>query len=127
MARPYKRRKSASFIRNFWMHRWLILAAIILGTLLWFILINNQEVTVHLPFGLGKPTASVGLVVLFSAGAGSVASGVLTALFLTFRRYRHAPADQDDSVAVDLPDDRPPSDYAARTPEGFSDAPWSAR
>lgn len=127
MARPYKRRKSASFIRNFWMHRWLILAAIILGTLLWFILINNQEVTVHLPFGLGKPTASVGLVVLFSAGAGSVVSGVLTALFLTVRRHRHTSSEEAEPIAADLPEDRPPPDYAARTPEGFSDAPWSAR
>lgn len=127
MPRPYKRRKSASFIRNLWFYRWLIVAAIILGTLLWFILINNQEVTVHLPFGLGRPTASIGLVVLFSAGAGALAAVLITALLMTLHRYKRTSPAEPESTVMELPDDRPPSDYAARTPEGFSDAPWSAR
>lgn len=130
MPGPQSRRKPASFIRNLWIYRWLIVAAVVLGTLLWFILINNQQVTVHLPFGLGRPTASIGLVVLFSAGAGALAAVLLTTLMLTLHRYRlAAPPDEPgrEPPSRDLADDRPPSDYAAKTTEGFSDAPWSAR
>ncbi len=127
MAGPYKRRKSASFIRNLWIYRWLIVAAIILGTLLWFILINNQQVTVHLPFGLGHPTSSIGMVVLFSAGAGALAAVLLTALMLTLHRYKLTSPPESEPEVPEVTDDRPPSDYAAKTPEGFSDAPWSAR
>jgi uncharacterized integral membrane protein len=126
MSGPYKRRKSAGLIRNFWVYRWLIFAAIVLGTLLWFILINSQQVTVFLPFGLGRPSASIGLIVLFSAGVGALAAVCLTALFLALHKKDAAERAPEPDVR-ELPDDRPPSDYAAKTPEGFSDAPWSAR
>jgi uncharacterized integral membrane protein len=126
MAAPYKRRKSSSFIRNVWVYRWLIVSAFVLGTLLWFIVANGEQVQVYLPFGLGHPTASIGLIILGSSSAGAVLGGALTFLVMTLRRYR-ASGQLDAPETQNLPDDRPPTDYASKTPEGFSDAPWSAR
>jgi uncharacterized integral membrane protein len=126
MTGPYKRRKSANWIRTLWVYRWLVLVAVLLGTLLWFILNNGQQVTVHFPFGLGQPTASIGTIILASAAAGALAAVLGTVLVLTLHRYRN-PAARQDAPVQDLPDDRPPSDYASKTPEGFSDAPGSAR
>lgn len=128
MAGPYKRRKSSSFIRNVWVYRWLIVSAFVLGTLLWFIVVNGQQVQVSLPFGLGHPAASIGLIILGSSSAGAVVGGLLTFVVMTLRRYRAADRNrQDEPAERDLPEDRPPTDYASKTPEGFSDAPWSAR
>ena len=126
MASPYKRRKSSSFIRNVWVYRWLIVSAFVLGTLLWFMVVNGQQVPVYLPFGLGHPTASIGLIILGSSTAGAILGGLLTFLAMTLRRYRTMDR-QNEPTAQDLPDDRPPTDYASKTTEGFSDAPWSAR
>ncbi len=126
MAGPYKRRKSSSFIRNVWVYRWLLVSAFVLGTLLWFIVVNSQAVQVYLPFGLGHPTASIGLIILGSSTAGAILGGLLTFLAMTLRRFRSIDR-QDGPTEQDLPDDRPPTDYASKTPEGFSDAPWSAR
>jgi uncharacterized integral membrane protein len=117
---------SPSLLRTFWLYRWLFVAALVLGTLLWFILINSQPVTVYLPFGIGRPTASIGLIVLVSAAVGAFLAVVTTAVVLTLRHYRRPVRGVSPEVQV-LPDDRPPPDYAAKTPEGFSDAPWSAR
>ena len=126
MAGPYKRRKSSSFIRNVWVYRWLIVSAFVLGTLLWFMVVNGQQVPVYLPFGLGHPTASIGLIILGSSTAGAVLGGLLTFLVMTLRRYR-AIDRENVPETQDLPDERPPTDYASKTTEGFSDAPWSAR
>jgi uncharacterized integral membrane protein len=121
-----RRRSPPHLLRTLWLSRWLLVAALVLGTLLWFILINSQQVTVYIPFGLGRPTASIGLIVLVSATIGAFVSVVVTAVVLTLHRYR-SPAKSGPSEFQELPDDRPPTDYAAKTPEGFSDAPWSAR
>src|SRR5262249_3493546 len=97
-----------------------------LGTLLWFIMTNGQPVTVHLPFGLGQPSASVGIVVLVSAAVGSVATALIMTLVWAWRRYRYIPKNSREPVQ-DIPDERPPAGYATHTTEGFSDASWSAR
>ncbi len=124
MASPYKRRRSVGVIRNFWIYRWLITAALLLGTLLWFMFTNSQSVTVFLPFGLGSPTAPIGLVVLFSALIGALVAVLLTVLVLTLSHRRSVPVAAAAPAVQELPDDRPPSDYAAKTVEGFPDARW---
>ena len=124
-----KRRSLAELARNFWVYRRLVAAAVVLGVLLWFILINNQPVTVYFPFGLGAPSSSIGAVILVSAAAGGLATALILTIVRAYRRYR-GPRPGDlaaDPRAPDLLDDRPPSDYAAKTPEGFSDAPWKMR
>ncbi len=127
MVGPYKRRKSAGLIRTFWVYRRLIGAAIVLGILLWFVLYNNQQVTIYFPFGLGQPTSSIGIVILLSAATGSLITALVTTIVLAWRHYRIVKADEENEPPQDLPDERPPSDYASKTTEGFSDAPWSAR
>lgn len=126
-AGPYKRRRSTGVLRNFWIYRWLITAALLLGTLLWFMFSNSQTVTVYLPFGLGSPSAPIGLVVLFSALIGALVAVLLTVLVLTLGGRRFASSEPAAPPMQELPEDRPPSDYAARTEEGFSNAPWTAR
>ncbi len=123
MAGPYKRRKSSSFIRNVWVYRWLIVSAFVLGTLLWFMVVNGQQVPVYLPFGLGHPTASIGLIILGSSTAGAVLGGLLTFLVMTLRRYprstvkmrrRHKICRMSDRQRITRP--RRPRDFP--TPRG---------
>jgi len=126
MPSPYRRRKP-SLVRNLWVYRRLVAAAVVLGLLLWFIVINHAPVTVYFPFGLGKMTSSTGVMVLLGAITGSVATGLILTLFLAVRRLKagpHGPADPGDDGAV--PEDRPPTDYAAKTTDGFPGAPWNA-
>lgn len=125
MGDPHFRDRPSHWLRRLWTSRRLIGAAVVVGVLLWFILINSQTVPVHFPFGLGRPEAPIGLIVLLSAGAGSLATVLIMTLVRALGRYR--PAARPSEPATPLPNDRPPSDYAARTPEGFSDARWSAR
>jgi uncharacterized integral membrane protein len=129
MAEPAARPRMPKFLRDLWAARRLVAAAVIIGILLWFIVGNNQPATVYLPFGLGQPSASIGVIVLASALAGSLATVLILTLVLALRRYRgpaRAPAVPPEPHK-DLIDELPPSDYAARTGEGFTDAPWSAR
>jgi uncharacterized integral membrane protein len=127
MISPYKRRRSSSLIRNLWVYRRLVAAAIVLGVMLWFIVINHDAVTVRFPFGLGQLQTSSGIAILLGALAGSVVTALIMTVILAVRRLRSGVG---EGVAVNptaLPEDRPPSDYASKTTEGFSDAPWSAR
>jgi uncharacterized integral membrane protein len=124
MAYEYKRRKP-SLIRNFWVYRWLIGAAVLLGVLLWFIWVNNAQVTVSFPFGLGKLTSTTGVVILLSALVGSLATILVTTVISAIRRLRNTQTPQDQPNATELPADRPPADYAAKTTEGISNAHWS--
>jgi uncharacterized integral membrane protein len=124
MAYQYKRRRP-SIIRNFWVYRRLIGAAVLLGLMLWFIWANNQQVTVAFPFGLGKLTSSLGIVMLLTALVSSVATVLVTTLVLALRRLRTAQAPQDQANPNELIDDRPPPGYAAKTTEGFPNAHWS--
>jgi uncharacterized integral membrane protein len=121
---PYKGRKP-SIVRNFWIYRRLIALAFVLGLMLWFIWANDATVTVAFPFGLGVLTSTTGLVILLSALVGSVVTALAMTLFWTLRRAQGTPAKPDEDVATPLPDDRPPSDYAAKTTEGFPQSRWS--
>lgn len=127
MISPYKRRRSSSLIRNLWIYRRLVAAAIVLGVMLWFIVINHVAVTVRFPFGIGQWPTSSGIAILLGALAGSVATALVMTVVLTVRRLRSGGAEGIMENPGALPDDRPPSDYASKTTEGFSDAPWSAR
>lgn len=127
MSSPYKRRRP-SLIRNFWVYRWMVAAAVVLGLLLGFVFINSAPVTVYFPFGLGQISSTAGVVVLLGALAGSVLTFLVGTVVLALRHYKGAAArPSDEPVASSLPEERPPSDYAAKTTEGFSDAPWSKR
>lgn len=125
MGDPHFRNRPSHWIQRLWMSRRLVAAAVVIGVLLWFILINSQSVKVHFPFGLGNPEAPIGLIVLISAAAGSLATVLIMTLLRALGRYR--PASRPPEPGLPLPSDRPPADYGARTPEGFTDARWSAR
>ncbi len=99
MAYEYKRRRP-SIIRNFWVYRRLIGTAVVLGVMLWFIMVNHEQVTVHFPFGFGTLTSTSGIVMLLSALVGSVATILVTTVILAIRRMRRgqspAGSSQDD-------------------------------
>jgi uncharacterized integral membrane protein len=124
MPYEYKRRRP-SIIRNFWVYRRLIGTAVVLGVMLWFIMVNHEQVTVHFPFGLGTLTSTSGIVMLLSALVGAVAAILVTTVILAIRRVRRSQNPQDRSSSTATTDDRPPVDYAAKTSEGFSNAHWS--
>jgi uncharacterized integral membrane protein len=123
MAFTYKRRR-ASLLRNFWVYRRLVGLAMILGLLLWFIWANGEKVTVAFPFGLGQFTSTTGLVILLSALGGSIVSALAMTLFFALRLRKGIRSD-DEETSTPLPDDRPPTDYAAKTSEGFPEKPWN--
>jgi uncharacterized integral membrane protein len=112
-------------VLNFWIYRRLIALAMILGLLLWFIWANSAAVTVAFPFGLGSLSSTVGLVILLSALFGSLATGLSLTLVFAMKRRRIWGGRADDEDHSPLPDDRPPSDYATKTTEGFSESRWS--
>ncbi len=122
MASPYKRRRP-SLLRNLWVYRKLVILAMVLGLMLWFVWANNTQVTVLFPFGLGKFASSVGLVSLLSAIFGAAVSALATAVLVTLRRRPAWKA--EDNEPGPLPDDRPPPDYAAKTEDGFKESGWS--
>lgn len=126
MSSPYSyKRRRPSIVRNFWVYRRLIALAMVLGLMLWFIWANNAPVTVAFPFGLGSLSSSLGLVILLSALVGAVVSSLTITLIYTVKRrqsLRNRAADDDLS---ELPDDRPPSDYAAKATDGLSNSSWS--
>ena len=126
MGSPYKRRRSAGLARNLWVYRRLVLAAFLAGLLLWFILVNNQAVEVRFPFGLGPMKTSLGMAILLSASAGSVVTVLVATIVMTMRRFRKGPGRDADADPSALPEDRPPSDYAANAKEGFPDSEWPA-
>lgn len=122
MAYQYKRRRP-SIIRNFWIYRRLIGSAAILGVLLWFIWVNDAPVTVAFPFRLGTFGSTVGVIILLSALAGSLITILVMTVFFALRRIRNPHNPPDPREAEDL-DDRPPSDYASKTEDGFPDPKW---
>jgi uncharacterized integral membrane protein len=124
MTSPYKRRRP-SVIRNLFVYRRLIALAMVLGLMLWFIWANNQAVTVAFPFRLGSVSSSLGLVILASALVGSVATALTMTVVYTLKRRKSLRQQSGEDEAVDLGDDRPPADYAAKATEGFSDSHWS--
>jgi uncharacterized integral membrane protein len=116
MSSPYKRRKP-SIVRNFWIYRRLVGLAMVLGLMLWFIWANNAAVTVAFPFGLGKLSSTIGLVILLSALVGSVATALTMTIVYTWRKVQSPAARPADDDYAPLPDDRPPADYAAKASE----------
>jgi uncharacterized integral membrane protein len=126
MATPYKRRRP-SLLRNLWVYRWLILLAFVLGLMLWFVVINADPVTVYFPFHLGQISSRLGLVLLLAGMAGSAVTAVGMTLVLAIRHHRAGTAGPGGIEPRVDDEDRPPADYAAKTKEGFPDAPWSAR
>ena len=60
MASPYKRRRKRSLIRNLWVYRRLVALAVVVGLLLWFVLTNNERVTIAFPFRLGSFQSTTG-------------------------------------------------------------------
>lgn len=122
MASPYKRRRP-SMVRNLWIYRKLVLLAMVLGLLLWFVWANNAAVTVEFPFGLGHLSSTVGFVSLLSALVGAAVTALAMAVVVTFRRLQSARDDGEEPARLD--EDRPPPDYAAKTPDGLSDPKWS--
>jgi len=124
MAYEYKRRRP-SILRNLWVYRRLVLAAILLGVMLWFILANSAPATVEFPFGLGKLTSSVGIVSLMSALIGSVVTILVMTLIFAVRRIRSTQTSPDPPNPNEAAADRPPPDYAAKTADGFPNAHWT--
>src|SRR5271165_3062090 len=127
MAYQYKRRRP-SIIRNLWVYRRLIGAAVLLGLMLWFVWANDAAVTVAFPFRLGQLTSTVGVVILTSAILGSLMTFLTMTVVLAARKIRGS---QGVSIpppasASEPADDRPPPDYAAKTTEGFSNPRWSS-
>ena len=124
MPYEYKRRRP-SIIRNFWVYRRLIGTAVVLGVMLWFIMVNHEQVTVHFPFGLGTLTSTSGIVMLLSALVGSIATILVTTVIFAIRRMRRGQSPQNPPKTTEVAAERPPADYAAKTREGFSNAHWS--
>ena len=129
---PYYKRRRRSLVRNLWVYRRLVALAVILGLILWFVLTNNERVSIAFPFGLGNFQSTTGLVILLSALVGSLATGLaLTVVWAVRYRGRFGP--EDDPVAPTKPagaalggDDLPPSDYAAKTGDGLNRGePWA--
>jgi uncharacterized integral membrane protein len=122
MSSPYYKRRKRSWVRNLWIYRRLVALAALLGVVLWFILINRDPVTVTFPFRLGQIAGTSGIVILFGACAGSLVTLMILAVYLALRHRKDHPEAYDRD---ELSGDRPPSDYASKTGEGFSDAPWT--
>jgi uncharacterized integral membrane protein len=124
MAYQYKRRRP-SLIRNFWVYRRLIGSAVLLGIMVWFIWANDTAVTVAFPFRLGHLSSTLGVVILLSAVFGAVLSFLIMTVVMAVRKIRSSQGAADAHTSDELAEDRPPSDYAAKTPEGFSGSRWS--
>lgn len=123
MALGYKRRRP-SIVRNFWVYRRLVGLAMVLGLMLWFIWANNTDVTVSFPFGLGKPSSTLGLVILLSAMVGSIATALTITVVQALRRVWGSAARTSDEEATKLSEDRPPPNYAAKASEVSPENLW---
>lgn len=127
MGSPYKRRKR-SLIRNLWVYRKLVAMAVVAGLLLWFVLTNNERVTIAFPFRLGNFQSTTGLVILLSAMVGSVLTALTLTLIWALRKARTDPDDpvEERQARSPIEDDLPPPDYAAKTGDGLNrEGPWS--
>ena len=127
---PYYKRRRRSLVRNLWVYRRLVALAVVLGLMLWFVLANNERVSIAFPLGLGSFQSTTGLVILLSALVGAVASGLGLTIFWAIRT-RARPDDDFEAGPVPRPkapldDDLPPPDYASKTGEGLGRGePWS--
>ncbi|HMF38912.1 MAG TPA: DUF1049 domain-containing protein [Isosphaeraceae bacterium] len=123
---PYQyKRLRPSIIRNLWVYRWLVGSAILLGLMLWFIWANDTPVTVAFPFRLGHLNSTLGVVILLSAIVGSLTTVLIMTVVRTSRKIRGPQSSPVSQNPNELAKDLPPPDYAAKTTEGFPNAPWS--
>jgi uncharacterized integral membrane protein len=127
MPSPYYKRRKRSLVRNLWVYRRLVALAVVVGLLLWFVLTNNERVTIAFPFGLGNFQSTTGLVILLSAMVGSLLTALTMTLLWALRKARverdEAPEKSPRSPDAD---DLPPPDYAAKTGDGLArEGPWS--
>ena len=131
---PYYKRRRRSLVRNLWVYRRLVILAVVLGLMLWFVLTNNERVSIAFPFGLGNFQSTTGLVILLSALVGALATGLAITIVWAIRNRGRLGSGDDDSPGPSggkpgsgsLLDDLPPPDYAAKTGEGLSRGePWS--
>ncbi len=127
MSSPYYKRRRRSLIRNLWVYRRLVALAVVLGLILWFVLTNNERVTIAFPFGLGSAQSTTGLVILLSSLVGSLATALGLTLTWAIRRNRGERDDPPpDPAKPALIDELPPPDYAAKTGDGLNrDDRWS--
>lgn len=133
---PYYKRRRRSLVRNLWVYRRLVALAVVLGLMLWFVLTNNERVSIAFPFGLGNFQSTTGLVILLSALVGSLATGLGLTIYWAIRtRGRLSLEDDVEPSGGSKPpsnsladDDLPPPNYAAKTREGLNqdrDEPWT--
>ena len=134
---PYYKRRRRSLIRNLWVYRRLVALAVVLGLMLWFVLTNNERVSIAFPFGLGNFQSTTGLVILLSALVGSLATGLALTIYWAIRSRGRPGLDDDGNTPSLEPknrsglladDDLPPPNYAAQTGEGLSRGqgePWT--
>ena len=124
MPSPYKRRRP-SLVKNFWVYRRLIVMAMVLGLLLWFIWVNNAARDGLVPLQAGEPDEHDGPGDLAErAWSGRSRRRLTMTMVLALRRRRGGAGgrDDDEDRPPAIPEDRPPPDYAAKATEGFPDA-----
>ena len=128
MSSPYYKRRRRSLIRNLWVYRRLVALAVVLGLLLWFVLTNNERVTIAFPFGLGNFQSTTGLVILLSAMVGSLVTALTLTVLWAIRRARLERDEVVEDVTPATRDvDLPPPDYAAKTGDGLTpERPWDS-
>ena len=122
MGSPYRRRRT-SLLRSVWVYRRLVLVALVLGLLLWFIWANNEKVTIAFPFGFGHVSSTTGIIILTSFLVGSLTTGLVTTLLWAIR-VRRSQKTSESSTKTDMDDDLPPPDYASKAGEGLSNTQW---
>lgn len=126
MSRPHanaRKRRKRSLVIRFWVYRRLVMLAVLLGLILWFVWRNNQDVTIIFPFGLGRSQSTTGVVILLSCLVGAIAGVLSLTILLAIRRARSHPEDPPADPSL-VTDELPPTDYASKTPEGFSPVSW---
>ena len=67
---------------------WLVITALLIGLLSWFIVMNRSRVSVFLPFGFGTWVSPLSLVIFASFGLGSLCTLALQAFLATRRQLR---------------------------------------
>ena len=120
MASPYMRRKP-SILRNVWVYRRLVMVAVVLGLLLWFVGTNRERVTIAFPFRLGQVSSTTGVIILVSALVGSLATVLVMTVLWAFRARRSPRLDEPDGKERFEDGDLPPANYAAKAGEGLSE------
>ncbi len=127
MASSYYKRRKRSLIRNLWVYRRLVALAVVVGLLLWFVLTNNERVTIAFPFGLGSFQSTTGLVILLSAMVGSLLTALtMTVLWAIWKARLERDETPENPTRPVNDEDLPPPDYAAKTGDGLTrEGPWS--